>query len=113
MKRPSTAGVTLIEVLIAVSLLSLLATGVLLAMRVGLGALGRANDRLMSNRRVAGAQRILEQELEGFLPTMALCSANAEGPKSNLPFFEGQPQSMRFVSTYSLEAAWRGLPQIL
>jgi hypothetical protein len=104
---------TLIEVLIAVSLLSLLAVGMLLAMRVGLGALGKANDRLLANRRVAGSQRILEQELEGFLPATALCSASPEGAQLSIPFFEGRPQSMRFVSTYSLDAAWRGRPQIL
>ena len=113
MRGAARRGVTLIEVLIAVSLLSLLAVGILTAMRVGLSALGKANDRLLANRRVAGSQQILEQELEGFVPTMALCSANADGARAYLPFFEGQPQSMRFVSTYSLDAAWRGRPQIL
>ena len=30
-----------------------------------------------------------------------------------IQFFQGEAQSMRFVSTYSLQQAWRGLPQIL
>jgi len=34
-------------------------------------------------------------------------------PGAVIQFFQGQAQSMRFVSTYSLQQAWRGLPQIL
>jgi hypothetical protein len=30
-----------------------------------------------------------------------------------MPFFQGEPQSMRLVSTFSLQQAWRGRPQIL
>jgi hypothetical protein len=105
--------VTLIEVLIAVTLLSLLVTGVMLAMRVGLSALSRTNSRLMTNRRIAGAERILQEELEGLVPTMAFCAGNSEGSISRLPFFQGEPASMRFVSTYSLQGGWRGAPQIL
>jgi prepilin-type N-terminal cleavage/methylation domain-containing protein len=108
-----TRGMTLIEVLIAVSLLSLLAVGILTAMRVGLNALGKTNDKLMDNRRVAGAQRILEQQIAGFVPVMALCAPDSQVPPTRMPFFQAEPQSMRFVSTYSLEEAARGRPQIL
>lgn len=118
MIRDRRAGVTLIEILIAVSLLSLLSVGVLLALRVGLSALDKSNRKLMDNRRVAGAQRVLQQQLAGFMPVMASCSAGPPDPGmppsyQRLPFFQGEPQSMRFVSTYSLPAAARGLPQIL
>ncbi len=113
--RRGDRGLTLMEVLIAISLLGLLAVGVLTAMHVALNALGKVNAKLIDNRRVAGTQRILEDELEGFMPVMALCGATPgpQGPKTRMPFFEGQPRAMRFVSTYSLQAAWRGLPQIL
>ena len=108
------AGLTLMEVLIAVSLLSLLSVGMLIAMRVGLSAMAKANARLIDDRRVAGAQRILEQEIAGFMPVKALCGGmDTQAPKSSILFFQGEPQSMRFVSTYSLQQAWRGLPQIL
>ena len=108
------AGLTLMEVLIAVSLLSLLSVGMLIAMRVGLSAMAKANARLIDDRRVAGAQRILEQEIAGFMPVKALCGgADTQAPKSSILFFQGEPQSMRFVSTYSVQQAWRGLPQIL
>ena len=113
MRRPKQAGVTLIEVLIAISLLSLLSVGILMALRVGLSALGKTNSRLIANRRVASAQRILEDQVAGFMGVVALCSPAPDLPRQPMPFFQGEPQSMRFVSTYSLEEAWRGRPHIL
>jgi hypothetical protein len=109
----SRAGVTLLELLLAVSLLALLSAGILTALHVAVGALGKANARLMDNRRLSGAQRILEQEIAGFVPVVAMCAAQREGPPEPLPFFQGEPQSMRFVSTYSLSEGWRGYAQIL
>jgi hypothetical protein len=102
------------EVLIAVSLLSLLTVGMTIALRVGLMATAKANARLIDDRRIAGAQRILEQEIAGFMPVKAQCGAvDGQNPGATIQFFQGQPESMRFVSTYSLQQAWRGLPQIL
>jgi prepilin-type N-terminal cleavage/methylation domain-containing protein len=109
MKR---SGVTLIEVMIAVSLLSLLSLGILMSLRVGMGALDRTNRRLMNNRRVAGAQRILEQQLAGFMPVVARAGPPPASP-IRVPFFEGREQSMRLVSSYSLSEASRGIPQVL
>jgi hypothetical protein len=100
------------EVVIAVTLLSMLSVGMLAAIRMGFDALHKTNTRLMENRRVAGAQRVLEQELGGFMPVKALCS-RPNPPPTPFVFFQGQPQSMRLVSTYSLEEAWRGQPRIL
>ena len=108
MKR---SGVTLIEVMIAVSLLSLLSLGILMSLRVGMGALDRTNRRLINNRRVAGAQRILQQQLAGFIPVVAV--AAPAGALVKVPFFEGRERSMRFVSSYSLAEASRGIPQVL
>ncbi len=107
------AGVTLIELLIAVSLLSLLSVGILLALRVGLNAMQKANAKLIDNRRVFSVQRILEQQLAGFMPEMADCLPGPERPAIRMAFFQGEPQSMRFVSSYSLGEAARGYPRIL
>ncbi len=112
MKR-SRAGVTLIEVLIAVSLLSFLSLGIMFALRIGLSALDKANRKLMDDRRVVGTQRILEDQLAGFMPVVALFAPSPDAPGQKIPFFEGRPQSMRFVSSYSLGEAARGMPQIL
>jgi type II secretory pathway pseudopilin PulG len=112
--KRSTAGLTLLEVVIAVSLLSLLMVGVMTSLRLGLGALGKTNSQLMANRRVAGAQRVLEGQLEGFMPVIALYGgAPGAAPTTKMPFFQGEPQSMRFVSSYSLQEGARGSPRIL
>ncbi|HMD70557.1 MAG TPA: prepilin-type N-terminal cleavage/methylation domain-containing protein [Bryobacteraceae bacterium] len=111
MRRES--GTTLIEVLIAVTLLSLLSVGMLTAMRVGFMAFSKTNDKLMADRRVAGAQRVVQEELEGFMPVVAPCGDLPSSIPAKTAFFEGQPESMRLVSTFSLQQGWRGQPQIL
>lgn len=115
MTRRATAGVTLMELLIAVMLLSLLSVGLLFALRIGLNAYSKTQNRLMDNRRVVGAQRILEQELAGMVPVVAQCGAGMEGAGAGIKaqFFQGEPEAMRLVSTFSLQGAWRGRTQIL
>jgi prepilin-type N-terminal cleavage/methylation domain-containing protein len=107
MKR-SRAGVTLMELLVAVTLFSLLSMGMLYAFRIGLTAYAKTQSKLMDNRRVAGAQRVLLQQLQNMVPVVAPCEG---GPK--VPFFQGQQESMRLVSTFSLQGASRGVAQIL
>src|SRR5580700_8784456 len=107
---PGQAGITLIEVVIAVTLLIMLSVGMLMTIRMGIDGLHKTNFRLMENRRVAGAQRLLEQQLGGFLPVKARCGGGLGTQSTPFAFFEGQPQSMRLVSTYSLQEAWRGEP---
>jgi hypothetical protein len=101
------------ELLIAVSLVSLLSVGILMAMRVGLNAMEKVNDRLLGNRRVSGAERILERQVAGLIATTANCRADPGAAPDRRPFFQGEPQSMRFVSSYSLEEASRGYPRIV
>jgi hypothetical protein len=113
MRHRPTAGVTLMELLIAVVLLSLLSIGLMFALRIGLNAYSKTQTRLMDNRRVAGAQRILEQELEGLVPVVAQCGAGTEGGGVPAFFFQGEPDTMRLVSAFSLQGAWRGEPEIL
>jgi hypothetical protein len=113
MRHRPTAGVTLMELLIAVVLLSLLSVGLMFALRIGLNAYSKTQTRLMDNRRVAGAQRILEQELEGLVPVVAQCGGGMEGGGTPAAFFQGEPETMRLVSTFSLQGAWRGQPEIL
>ncbi len=107
--RRREAGLTLLEVLVSVTLLSLLAVGMFYALQLGLSALSKTNAKLMDNRRVVGAQRILEQELIGLMPVLAKCPGSAGASA----YFQGAPQSMRLVSTFSLDQAWRGRPKIL
>jgi prepilin-type N-terminal cleavage/methylation domain-containing protein len=111
--KRSEAGMTLIEVLIAVVLFSMLSVGILEALRVGLNAMERADDRLMQNRRAAYAERILRAELNGFMPEIAVFRPAPQSQVQSMRFFQGEPDTVRLVSTYSLQDASRGMPKIL
>jgi prepilin-type N-terminal cleavage/methylation domain-containing protein len=112
--RSSRSGMTLIEVTIAITLVALLMAGMMLAMRISLTSLGKANDKMIANRRVTGAQRILEQQIAGLMPVAAITPNTGTGLAGlRVLFFQGESQSMRFVSTYSLHDASRGTPHIL
>ncbi len=112
MKRAE-AGVTLMELLIAVTLLSLLSGGIVIALRIGLSAMNKADSKLMTNRRVASVERILEQQITSVMPVTADCRAASEAPATRIAFFQGEPESMRLASTYSLQQGARGQPMIL
>ena len=111
--RRREAGVTLMELLVAFSLLSLLSVGMLFALRIGLNSMQKTTNHLMRNRRVMGAERVLEQQLGNFLPAKADCRPIGQGPMTTVVFFQGEEQTMRFVSSYSLQEANRGYPRIL
>lgn len=105
------AGVTLLEILIAVSLLSLLSVGVLIAMRIGFNTMAKVDSRLIGDRRVSYARRIVESEIAGYTYTVARWQPRPDSFQL-LPFQQWEPQTMRFVTSYSLQDAWRGSPRI-
>jgi prepilin-type N-terminal cleavage/methylation domain-containing protein len=111
--RKRQRGVTLMELLVAMTLLSLLAIAVLFGFRIGLNAMERSNARVIANRRVLGVERIITQQIAGFMPVKADCFSSPQSPPARLPFFQGEAQTMRFVSSYSLDEASRGYPRIL
>jgi prepilin-type N-terminal cleavage/methylation domain-containing protein len=115
MRRRRQSGLTLVEVLIAVSLVSLLAVGMLFAIRAGLTAMESSNRRMVANRRAGSAQNILQAQVAGFLPVLAKCGGTPmEGSGGTAaPFFQGLPGVTRFVTTYSLQGASRGMPQVV
>ncbi|MGA2715485.1 MAG: prepilin-type N-terminal cleavage/methylation domain-containing protein, partial [Bryobacteraceae bacterium] len=102
MKTHSQSGVTLIEILVAVSLLSLLSVGMLMAMRLGFSTMDKVDAHLVVNRRVVNARGIIENEINGFVFTMAAYVARPNEVQQ-VPFMQTEPQSMRFVTSYSLE----------
>jgi hypothetical protein len=111
--KTRTTGVTLIELLIAITLLSLLSVGMLMALRVGLNALEKTDSKLMANRRSVSVQRTIRSQIAGFIPVSADCLGGMDLQRVTIPFFQGAPESMRFVSGYSLEEGARGMPHIL
>jgi len=113
MKRNLEGGFTLMELLIAMTLLGMLAAGIMVALRVSLNAMDKADTRLMANRKVASVERILEQQVAGIMPVKADCTGGGDGPPSPVAFFQGEPQTMRFVSSYSIQEGARGYARIL
>jgi prepilin-type N-terminal cleavage/methylation domain-containing protein len=106
-------GFTLLELLVAITLFSMLSVAIVISLRVGLSAMNKVDSRLMSNRRVVGVERVLEQEVAGIMPVTADCQNNGDGPPARIAFFQGEPQAMRLASSYSLQEGSRGLPMIL
>ncbi len=113
MRHSPRAGVTLIEITIAITLLSLLSLGMLIAMRVGLQAFTKTDAKLMDIRKITGAQNILHQELEGMIPVLAACGGFTADTGFKAAFFQGEPAALRMVSSFSLQQGWRGAPQVL
>lgn len=112
-RRRAAAGMTLLEVLIAVTILALIMVGMSMGLRMGLFAFGRTSERLMDDRRVAGAQRILQSELEGMMPVTPPCLGGEGLASLHFVFFQAEAQYMRMISTFSLKQGWRGAPQVL
>lgn len=109
----SQSGLTLMEVLIAVTLVGLLMVGISTALSIGLRAMERSQLRLESNRRLLRTQQILEQQVLHLTPAMAACVLENPNQPTPIQFFQGEPLAMRFVSTYSLREGDRGYPRIL
>jgi hypothetical protein len=112
-KRAHSAGVTLMELLIAVTLVSMISAGIVISLRVALSAMTKADSRLMSNRRVTSVERILKEEISGIMPVTADCHPPGDAPLVRIAFFQGEPESMRLASSFSLQQGARGLPMIL
>jgi prepilin-type N-terminal cleavage/methylation domain-containing protein len=98
-------GFTLIELMISITLVAALATGMLMAMRTSLLSMEKINARLQFNRRVMGMERILTRQIGGVMPVMSDCEAG------RIPIFLGTPDSLRLVSSYSTTEGARGYPQ--
>ncbi len=108
MAARSQRGFTLMELMIAITLVAAIATGMLMAMRGGLLSLNRTQTRLDDNRRALGVQRILSLQLAGAMPARTGCA----GPMS--PFaFRGTSSALQMVSTYSIAEGSRGSPHIV
>jgi prepilin-type N-terminal cleavage/methylation domain-containing protein len=103
MKRPE-AGVTLIELMIAITLVSALAVGMLMAMRTSLITLEKVDARLQSNRRVMSVEQILSRQIGGLIPVAGMCPG---------AMFRGTDQTLHMVSTYSMTEGARGYARIL
>jgi hypothetical protein len=113
MRRSGQRGVTLMEVLIAVSIVMILTVAIAYSIGLGIDAMDRTEGYLASKRRVINTQRMIERQLAGLMPAEADCVLENPEVPERIGFFQGEPTEMRFVSTYSLAGGSRGYPNIL
>ncbi len=106
--RRGRAGLTLIEMIVAVTLVAAIITGLLMTMRTGLAAYQKVNQRLEDNRRAMGLDQALHRQLGGMMPVPTEC-LNAP----NVAAFSGGPASLRFISSASLADGSRGYPRVV
>jgi len=101
-------GFTLMELMISITLVAAIATGMLMAMRGGLLSLNKTQTRLDENRRAMGIQRILSLQLAGAMPARTGCAGQLS------PFaFRGTAALLQMVSTYSITEGTHGAPRIV
>lgn len=105
--RRSQRGFTLIELIIAITLVAAIATGLLFAMRTSLLAMERTQARLDQNRRASAIQQLVYSQLGGAIPASGLCGG------ALTPIFRGSPSQLLMVTTYSRTEGARGYPRIV
>ena len=112
-RLPSNAGLTLIEILVAVVLLGLLSTGIVASLDVSSRAWQVTRDRLTLDRRIATANSILHSQISGIAPILTEIPPQRRIPLTSFFFFQGEPDAMRFVSSYSVTDGRRAGLQIV
>jgi prepilin-type N-terminal cleavage/methylation domain-containing protein len=106
-KRPAQRGVTLLELIIAISLVGLISAGMLTAMRTSLMTNEKVAARLTSNRQRMNLRQTIVRQLGGAMPVMGPCGGGT------VALFQGTTQTLRFVSSFSLAEGSRGYPQMV
>jgi hypothetical protein len=108
----SCAGMTLIEVLVAVGLMSMLTVGLLTSLQIGATSWSTTNDVLVLDRRVANANMLLRSLVASIVPINTRTLPGSEIPSYEISFFQGESHSMRFVSSHSISFGSRGKLQL-
>jgi prepilin-type N-terminal cleavage/methylation domain-containing protein len=102
----SQRGVTLIELLLAVTLFALIGVTSAIVLRTGFDSLDRIEAKVDEDRRVLGAERALDQMLRGMVPVNAPCAGKPT-------VFQGGPNFVRFITSHSLAEGSRGRLQFV
>jgi general secretion pathway protein J len=91
------SGFTLLELLVAMTVVSLLTTAILFGWRIAAGSWGRVNELVDEQRRIQSVHELLDQQIANMVP---IAPWLREGNSS--VFFQGERDTARFVSRYSL-----------
>ena len=111
--KSSQRGVTLLELMIAITLVAGLSTGMLMAMRTSLLTYEKTAKRLESNRRFVKTQQMLSDQISAVMPVQGACLGDADRLIGIPSFLSGSADTLRLVSSYSIAEGARGYPQIV
>ena len=106
-------GVTLLELMIAITLVAGLSTGMLMAMRTSLLTYEKTAKKLESNRRFVKTQQILSNQIAEVIPVQGACAGSEGQTVAGVSFLSGLPDALRLVTSYSIAEGARGYPQIV
>ena len=98
-KRSCSSGFTLMEVLISITLMSILTVTVHYGYRVGLDSWSRAEKTLERERRVQSVLDLMSRQLGSMVPYYSRQSL--DGAPVDVLLFHGANEGVRFVSTFS------------
>jgi len=111
--KRSQRGVTLLELMIAITLVAGLSTGMLMAMRTSLMTYEKTAKKLESNRRFVKTQEILSNQIAAVVPVQGACGGSEGQTIQGVSFLSGLPDALRLVTSYSIAEGARGYPQIV
>ena len=96
-RKAPEAGVTLLELLVSITIVSLLATTALFAWRVGVSGWEKASIQLERDRTVLAVHELLTEQIASMTPYQTPIEQGGQ-----ILFFQGEEETARFVSRYSL-----------
>jgi prepilin-type N-terminal cleavage/methylation domain-containing protein len=105
-RKASQAGMTLIEVLIAVLLFGAITASMGMVLNIALTSMNKIDSRVDFNRRFLASQRTLDHILQGIVPVNLPCAGLPVG-------ILARQDGVRFLSTHSLGEGARGRPRII
>jgi prepilin-type N-terminal cleavage/methylation domain-containing protein len=105
-RRRNQAGMTLIELLIAVTLFGAISASMGVVLNIAFTSMNKIDTKVDSNRRIIASERTLDQILQGLIPVVTPCAGRPVG-------ISGTESGLRFLSSHSLTEGSRGRPQIV
>ncbi|MBM3760604.1 MAG: type II secretion system protein [Acidobacteria bacterium] len=105
-RTSSQSGMTLIELLIAVTIFGAISASMGIVLNIAFTSMNKIDSKVDFNRRILSSQRTLDHILQGVIPINAPCAGLPVG-------IVGRQNAVRFVSSHSLTEGSRGRPQIV
>ena len=103
-KRHNSAGFTLIEVVVAITLMTLIMTILFLGLRISANGLRRGQQKLEEHARAMAENDAIQRQVAAAAPWNGIARMGADQKPVPLVGFSGSPQEMRFVTRES----WQG-----